>query len=121
MVSRTSRDLAPVSRDRKRVRRRAAVESEVRDLHVLAILEGARDGGGGEAEAEKLAELNRRYEATFPGLRYVVFVNGRGRDVVMEDMERRIQRGDLALEEVEAIQAMCDIAKDRAAKMTKAA
>lgn len=25
----------------------------MRDLHVLAVLEGARDGGGGEAEAEK--------------------------------------------------------------------
>ena len=28
------------------------MESEVRDLHVLAVLEGARDGGG-DREAEK--------------------------------------------------------------------
>jgi len=35
----------------------------------------------------------------------------------MEDMERRIKRGDLDLEKQEAIQAMCDIAIDRAKKM----
>lgn len=83
----------------------------------------AGDGDGDEEarrEAERLAELNQRYEETFPGLRYVVFVNGRARDVIMEDMVRRTVRGDLAAEEVEAIQAMCDIAKDRAAKLTKA-
>ncbi|KAK3339767.1 Oxo-4-hydroxy-4-carboxy-5-ureidoimidazoline decarboxylase [Lasiosphaeria hispida] len=74
--------------------------------------------GGGE-EGERLRRLNREYEARFPGLRYVVFVNGRGRGEVMEDMRRRIERGDVREEEREAIRAMCDIAKDRAAKLQK--
>lgn len=33
-----------------------------------------------------------------------VFVNGRSRPVIMEDMERRINRGDIELEKQEAIQ-----------------
>ncbi|GAD96666.1 conserved hypothetical protein [Paecilomyces variotii No. 5] len=78
-------------------------------------------GEGGEAQAqaqaEKLRALNREYEEKFPGLRYVVFVNGRGRDVIMEDMRRRINRGDVEREKEETIQAMCDIAKDRAKKL----
>ena len=68
-------------------------------------------------EAEKLAGLNAEYEKVFPGLRYVVFVNGRDRNTIMENMRKRIDRGDMALEEVEAIQAMCDIARDRAGKL----
>lgn len=59
--------------------------------------------GAKAEEAERLAALNREYEARFPGLRYVVFVNGRSRDVIMEDMRRRIDRADLAEEEKEAI------------------
>ncbi|KAK0671317.1 Oxo-4-hydroxy-4-carboxy-5-ureidoimidazoline decarboxylase [Cercophora samala] len=77
--------------------------------------------GGDEKEATRLAELNEEYERAFPGLRYVVFVNGRGRGVIMEDMERRIKRGDIREEEKEGIQAMCDIAKDRATKLLKSA
>ncbi|EXJ55703.1 hypothetical protein A1O7_08632 [Cladophialophora yegresii CBS 114405] len=73
--------------------------------------------GGAADEAEKLAELNRKYEDKFPGLRYVVFVNGRSRPVIMEDMQKRIDRGDIQLEKQEAIQAMVDIAKDRAKKL----
>lgn len=65
--------------------------------------EQAQLNSGGESEAEKLAALNQEYEAKFPGLRYVVFVNGRSRDVIMEDMRRRIERGNLAAEEEEAI------------------
>jgi len=57
----------------------------------------------GSNEAEALAALNEEYEERFPGLRYVVFVNGRGRDVIMEDMKERIARGNVAAEEVEAI------------------
>ncbi|KAI1749245.1 OHCU decarboxylase-domain-containing protein [Xylaria castorea] len=60
--------------------------------------------GGGIDETERLAALNREYEARFPGLRYVVFVNGRGRDVIMKDMRRRIDRGDISAEEREGIQ-----------------
>lgn len=35
---------------------------------------------------------------------YRVFVNGRGRDVIMEDMRRRIDRGDIEREKEETIQ-----------------
>ncbi|KAK0623723.1 Oxo-4-hydroxy-4-carboxy-5-ureidoimidazoline decarboxylase [Immersiella caudata] len=69
--------------------------------------------GQGE-EKEQLRALNKEYEEKFPGLRYVVFVNGRGRPEVMEDMRRRIARGDIREEEREGIRAMCDIAADRA-------
>ncbi|GKT52188.1 putative allantoinase 1 [Colletotrichum spaethianum] len=68
-------------------------------------------------DATELAALNAKYEAKFPGLRYVVFVNGRGRPEIMENMRERISRGDLAAEERAAVQAMCDIARDRAAKL----
>ncbi|KAI0594863.1 Oxo-4-hydroxy-4-carboxy-5-ureidoimidazoline decarboxylase [Biscogniauxia sp. FL1348] len=72
---------------------------------------------GGADEAAQLRALNDEYEARFPGLRYVVFVNGRSRPAVMENMRYRIDRGDFAAEEREAIQAMVDIALDRAKKL----
>jgi 2-oxo-4-hydroxy-4-carboxy--5-ureidoimidazoline (OHCU) decarboxylase len=72
---------------------------------------------GGEEEARILRELNQEYEAKFPGLRYVVFVNGRSRPAIMTNMRTRIVRGDINAERLEAIQAMCDIAADRAAKL----
>jgi len=59
---------------------------------------------GNAAEAEKLKQLNDEYETTFPGLRYVVFVNGRSREIVMEDMRRRIARGDLVEERKEGVE-----------------
>lgn len=68
-------------------------------------------------ESRLLLELNDKYEATFPGLRYVVFVNGRPRPVIMENMRLRIARNDISLERKEAFNAMCDIALDRAAKL----
>ncbi|TLD05894.1 uncharacterized protein PgNI_08073 [Pyricularia grisea] len=70
-----------------------------------------------QGETEKLAALNAEYEAKFPGMRYVVFVNGRSRDVIMQNMRERIDRGDVNAEEQDAINAMCDIAKDRALKL----
>ncbi|KAK3994222.1 Oxo-4-hydroxy-4-carboxy-5-ureidoimidazoline decarboxylase [Cladorrhinum sp. PSN332] len=76
--------------------------------------------GGDPDEAEKLRALNEEYERVFPGLRYVVFVNGRGREEVMGDMRVRIARGDVRAEERAALQAMCDIARDRAGKLLKA-
>ncbi|KAK2804210.1 hypothetical protein FQN51_002299 [Onygenales sp. PD_10] len=85
--------------------------------------EEKKGGGGEEAEAEAEAEaaelrrLNGVYEEKFPGLRYVVFVNGRPRNVIMQDMRRRIDRGDFEREIEEIIQAMCDIANDRAKKL----
>ncbi|KAK4186692.1 Oxo-4-hydroxy-4-carboxy-5-ureidoimidazoline decarboxylase [Podospora australis] len=75
---------------------------------------------GDQKEAERLAELNELYEQKFPGLRYVVFVNGRGRGEIMENMEGRIARGDLREEEREGVRAMCDIANDRAKKLLAA-
>ncbi|CAI6340976.1 unnamed protein product [Periconia digitata] len=74
---------------------------------------------GAEEEKQRLAELNREYEERFPGLRYVVFVNGRPRPIIMENMRARIDRGDIQAERLEAIQAMCDIAIDRATKLQK--
>lgn len=55
-------------------------------------------------DGSELAALNAEYERTFPGLRYVVFVNGRPRPVIMENMRERIARGDISLEEQEGIQ-----------------
>lgn len=70
-----------------------------------------------EDEATQLAALNAAYEDRYPGLRYVVFVNGRGRPEIMEDMKRRIGRGTYEEERDRAVEAMCDIANDRARKL----
>lgn len=67
-----------------------------------------------DQEAFKLSELNEKYEATFPGLRYVVFVNGRPRSVIMKNMVERIERNDISKERLTAFNAICDIALDRA-------
>ncbi|KAI6709852.1 hypothetical protein JHW43_007615 [Diplocarpon mali] len=65
--------------------------------------EQAQLNTGGEKEAEKLQDLNEEYEKAFPGMTYVVFVNGRSRPVIMENMRSRIDRGDIKLERDEAI------------------
>lgn len=62
-----------------------------------AQLQGSRE------ESEQLRLLNEEYEKTFPGLRYVVFVNGRSRPVIMEDMKKRIAESDLKAEQSAAI------------------
>lgn len=67
-------------------------------------------------EAEQLRELNAAYEQKFPGLRYVVFVAGRPRSVIIEDMRRRIATGTFDVEVRTAIDALCDIALDRLSK-----
>lgn len=69
-----------------------------------AHLNAPGSSGDKEEEAAKLKALNEEYEARFPGLRYVVFVNGRSRPVVMQNMRERIDRGDIRAEEQEAIQ-----------------
>ncbi|CUS09643.1 unnamed protein product, partial [Tuber aestivum] len=46
------------------------------------------------------------------------FVNGRSRQIIIKDMERRITRGDFEAEKEEAIKIVCDIARDRANKLT---
>jgi len=65
--------------------------------------EQAQLNTGGEEEATKLRELNEEYEKIFPGLKYVVFVNGRSRPVIMQNMRQRIARGDIKQERAEAI------------------
>ncbi|AOA61701.1 Hypothetical protein PP7435_CHR1-0627 [Komagataella phaffii CBS 7435] len=73
--------------------------------------------GSSAEETARLVELNESYEKTFPGLRYVVFVNGRSRPAIMNDMVERIFRNDIKAERQAAIDAMCDIAWDRAKKL----
>lgn len=80
-------------------------EKKVDSAQSRAEQANLRQGGNSEEVLEELRRLNREYEERFPGLRYVVFVNGRGRGEVMEDMRRRIERGDYAAEEREAIKA----------------
>ena len=46
-----------------------------------------------------------------------VFVNGRKRIEIIQDMIDRIDRGDRKQERLDAIKAMIDIAKDRAKKL----
>lgn len=70
-------------------------------------------------EKRRLNELNQNYEKTFPGLRYVVFVNGRSREAIMKDIEARIQRNEIETEKKQAFNAMCDIALDRATTLLK--
>ena len=72
---------------------------------------------GNDTEREQLQRLNEEYEAAFPGLRYVVFVNGRSSDIIMEDMKVRIRDGTFEGEVKQACEAMCDIATDRAKKL----
>lgn len=62
---------------------------------------------GNADEAAALKELNDEYETKFPGLRYVVFVNGRSRSVIMDDMRRRIAGSDLQQERAAAIRVCC--------------
>ena len=66
---------------------------------------------------EGLRGLNVEYEERFGGLRYTTFVNARPLPILIEDMRMRIERGDALQERKDAIQAMVDIAKDRAGKM----
>ncbi|KAB8234871.1 hypothetical protein ETB97_006367 [Aspergillus alliaceus] len=86
-------------------------------LSELSRKEQAQLTTGAEEQAERLRLLNVEYEEKFPGLRFVTFVNGRSRDVIMREMRERIERGDAEREIEETIQAMCDIAKDRARKL----
>ena len=64
--------------------------------------EQAQLQGSGE-EAEQLRLLNEEYEKKFPGLRYVVYVNGRSRPVIMDDMRQRIANSDMKAEQAAAI------------------
>lgn len=80
----------------------------------LSQAEQASLKAASELEAQQLAALNAEYERQFPGLRYVVFVAGRPRSVIMQDMRERIAQNNIELEKRTAFDAMCDIALDRA-------
>lgn len=66
--------------------------------------EQAQLNTGAEEQGEKLRALNAEYESKFPGLRFVTFVNGRSREVIMVEMRQRIDRGDMEQEIAETIQ-----------------
>jgi 2-oxo-4-hydroxy-4-carboxy--5-ureidoimidazoline (OHCU) decarboxylase len=61
-----------------------------------------------QGQGEELGRLNEEYERVFPGLRFVVFVDGRGREEIMGDMRRRIDRGQFELEVQEALKVSSD-------------
>jgi 2-oxo-4-hydroxy-4-carboxy--5-ureidoimidazoline (OHCU) decarboxylase len=63
---------------------------------------------GDPHETEALRRLNDEYEAQYPGLRYVVFVNGRPRPVIMDDMRARIANSDIESERMAAIRVSMD-------------
>ncbi|KAL4890249.1 Oxo-4-hydroxy-4-carboxy-5-ureidoimidazoline decarboxylase [Aspergillus ambiguus] len=96
---------------------RPKVASQPEQLSELSRKEQAQLNQGAEELGEKLRLLNVEYEEKFPGLRFVTFVNGRSREVIMVEMRQRMDRGDYEREVQESIQAMCDIAKDRASKL----
>lgn len=73
-------------------------------LSELSKKEQAQLNTGAEEQAEKLRALNAEYETRFPGLRFVTFVNGRTRDIIMVEMRQRIDRGDMEREIAETIQ-----------------
>ncbi|KAJ5841333.1 Oxo-4-hydroxy-4-carboxy-5-ureidoimidazoline decarboxylase [Penicillium rubens] len=73
-------------------------------LSELSKKEQAQLNEGAEEQAEKLRALNAEYEEKFPGLRFVTFVNGRSRDVIMVEMRQRIDRANTEKEIEETIQ-----------------
>ncbi|KAI4287581.1 MAG: hypothetical protein L6R35_003159 [Caloplaca aegaea] len=75
--------------------------------------EQAQLNAGDDSQRQVLSQLNDLYEKTFPGLRYIVFVDGRDQAAIMEDMKFRIERQDSVAERNAAIKAMCEIAADR--------
>lgn len=64
--------------------------------------EQAQLNTGGAEEAQELQRLNDEYEKKH-GLIYVVFVDGRSRPVIMEDMKKRIAQGTVEGERKAAI------------------
>ncbi|KKA18640.1 hypothetical protein T310_7410 [Rasamsonia emersonii CBS 393.64] len=82
----------------------AAAQAQLSELSRREQANINNDNAGAEDQATKLSALNQEYEEKYPGLRYVTFVNGRGRDVIMQDMRRRIDRGDFDREVEDNIQ-----------------
>lgn len=106
----------------------AAAGGSAEHLSELSKKEQANLNTGAAEQAEKLRALNAEYEKKFPGLRFVyvllillyglfitgslivllhgnrTFVNNRSRDVIMEEMRQRIDRGDFEKETEEVVQ-----------------
>lgn len=78
-------------------------EKKIESEHSKAEQASVQNGADSEQE-EELDRLNQLYEETFPGLRYVVFVDGRARTEIFDDMRARIERGDYTKEVDAALQ-----------------
>ncbi|KAH3664419.1 hypothetical protein WICMUC_005804 [Wickerhamomyces mucosus] len=73
-----------------------------------------------DSSVGEFIQLNEYYENTFPGLRFVLFVNGRNKLEIKELLLQRIQRKNYSEEVRDALNAMCDIATDRYKKLIAA-
>lgn len=62
---------------------------EIKGLSALSASEQAAHATPPEVLA-RLSELNEEYERRYPGLRYITFVNGRSRKMIMEEMEEKL-------------------------------
>jgi 2-oxo-4-hydroxy-4-carboxy--5-ureidoimidazoline (OHCU) decarboxylase len=66
---------------------------EIKGLSALSASEQAAHATPPEVLA-RLSELNEEYERRYPGLRYITFVNGRSRKMIMVEMEEKLGIGD---------------------------
>lgn len=66
---------------------------EIKGLSALSASEQAAHATPPEVLA-RLLELNEEYERRYPGLRYITFVNGRSRKIIMVEMEEKLGIGD---------------------------
>ncbi len=66
---------------------------EIKGLSALSASEQAAHATRPEVLA-RLLELNEEYERRYPGLRYITFVNGRSRKMIMEEREEKLGIGD---------------------------
>src|SRR5579863_3043632 len=62
---------------------------EIKGLSALSASEQAAHATPPEVLA-RLAELNEEYERRYPGLRYITFVNGRSRKMIMLEMMEKL-------------------------------
>jgi|SRR5229473_3479749 len=67
---------------------------EIKGLSALSASEQAAHATPPEILA-RLLELNEEYERRYPSLRYITFVNGRSRKMIMEEMEEKLGIGDV--------------------------
>ncbi|KAG6182840.1 hypothetical protein E4U25_004365 [Claviceps purpurea] len=69
-------------------------------------------------EGEHFARMNREYEEKFPGLRFVIFVDGQSRPEILEVMQLRINRGDFTKEVVESLENLLSNHRDLSSFVT---